>query len=88
MKNLKKYEIVVISPMVVLLLLLAIFNLNKINEDNITYYLDKLNIEYKVNKDNKQVIVSQNEIIKKFGQPYFQDKYNLKYKNKTNCHFK
>ena len=30
MKNLKKYEIVVISPMVVLLLLLAIFNLNKI----------------------------------------------------------
>ena len=45
MKNLKKYEIVVISPMVALLLLLAIFNLNKINEDNITYYLDKLNIE-------------------------------------------
>ena len=81
MKNLKKYEIVVISPIVALLLLLAIFNLNKINEDKITYYLDKLNIEYKVNKDNKQVIVSQNEIIKKFGKPYFQDKYNLKYKN-------
>lgn len=79
MKNLKKYEIVVISPMVVLLLLLAIFNLNKINEDDITYYLDKLNIEY--NKDNKQVVVSQNEIIKKFGKPYFKDKYNLKYKN-------
>ena len=26
-------------------------------------------------------IIIQNEIIKKFGKPYFQDKYNLKYKN-------